>query len=175
MIWLSALWRAISRDPVLRFIWWHWVKPVLWFFGRYGGVILVASLFILSFPLSSLYHLADDLEAARRIHLFAKYVLIATGLGLAVWICPPQRLVVRTILALFFVSESWDGMNYAVCRLVKKDETTAFLADAWGTGVPQSLCARAFQSEYPRVIQITVLFSLLGWILWRYMKARHPT
>ena len=138
-------------------------------FGDYG-VWMVALLFALSFPLSNLYHIADDLEAARRLHLFAKYVLVATGFGLAVWACPPQRVAVRLVLGLFFVSELWDGLQYAVCRLASPKDTTASLAEMWGTGIPESLCVRVF-GEWPLVAQITVLFSLLGWILWRYLKA----
>lgn len=120
------------------------------------GVWLVALLFVLSFPLSSLYHIADDLEAARRLHLFAKYVLVATGFGLAVWVCPPQRVIVRLLLALFFLSELWDGVQYAVCRVAKPEDTTEALARAWGTGIPESLCTRVFGS-YPLVIQLVIL------------------
>lgn len=137
--------------------------------GDYG-VWLVVLLFIASFPFSRLYEIADDLEAARRLHLFAKYVLVATGLGLAVWVCPPQRAAVRMLLALFFVSEAWDGMQYAICRLASPEDTTALLAEAWGTGIPESLCERVFGGD-PRLIQYPVLFSLMGWILWRYRTA----
>lgn len=137
--------------------------------GDYG-VWVVALLFVASFPLSSLYHIADDLEAARRLHLFAKYTLVATGFGLAVWACPPQRAVVRSLLALFFASELWDGLQYTVCRLSTSKDTTESLAEMWGTGVPKSLCERVF-GEYPLVVQVSILFIILGWILWRYKKA----
>ena len=138
--------------------------------GDYG-VWVVALLFVASFPISSLYHIADDLEAARRLHLFAKYVLVATGFGLAVWVCPPQRVVVRLLLALFFVSEAWDGTQYAVCRLASPQDTTDALSRLWGTGIPESLCGRIF-GDAPIVVQYTVLFSILGWILWRWNQAR---
>lgn len=137
--------------------------------GDYG-VWVVALLFVASFPLSNLYHLADDHEAARRLHLFAKYVLIANGLGLAVWICPAQRVVVRLLLALFFVSESWDGAQYAVCRLASPKDTTEALRELWGTGIPESLCGRVF-GDGPAYVQYVVLFSVLGWILWRWKQA----
>ena len=138
-------------------------------FGDYG-IWVVALLFAASFPFSSLYYIADDLEAARRLHLFAKYVLIATGLGLAVWVCPPQRVTVRILLCLFFVSEAWDGTQYAVCRLASPKDTTEALSKMWGTGIPESLCGRVF-GDGPLYVQYVVFFSLLGWILWRYRKA----
>ena len=142
-------------------------------FGDYG-VWLVALLFVLSFPLSSLYHIADDLEAARRLHLFAKYVLVATGLGLAVWACPPQRIAVRAFLGLFFVSELWDGTRYAVCRLASPKDTTEALAQAWGTGIPEGLCSRVFGPQQ-LWFQLAVLFSLFGWLLWLYTTALRRT
>ena len=133
------------------------------------GIWIVALLFAASFPLSNLYHIADDLEAARRLHLFAKYVLVATGFGLAVWVCPPQRIVVRLLLALFFVSELWDGTQYAVCRLASPKDTTDALREMWGTGIPESLCVRVF-GDGPLYVQYVVLFLILAWILWRWKQ-----
>ena len=132
---------------------------------------MVALLFVASFPLSSLYHIADDLEAARRLHLFAKYVLVATGFGLAVWVCPPQRVLVRLMLGLFFLSELWDGAQYAVCRVVKPEDTTEALASAWSTGIPESLCIRIF-GPAPWLIQMTVLSIGFLWIMWLWKRTK---
>jgi len=132
---------------------------------------MVALLFIASFPLSSLYHIADDLEAARRLHLFAKYVLVATGFGLAVWVCPPQRVVVRLLLGLFFLSELWDGAQYAVCRVVQPEDTTEALASAWNTGIPESLCIRIF-GPAPWLIQMAILSVGFIWIMWLWKRTR---
>lgn len=150
----------ISQNPVVRFVW------------RNGAIVVVALLFLASFPLSNLYNLADDHEAARRLHLFAKYVLVATGFGLAVWFCPPNRLIVRLLLALFFLSELWDGVQYAVCRLAKPEDTTDFLAQAWGTGIPNSMCARVFNGEYPREIQVGILLVAFLLIMALWIRTR---
>lgn len=142
-----------------------WSISVLRFIWRHGAFFVVAALFVASFPLSSLYHIADDLEAARRLHLFAKYTLVATGFGLAVWFCPSNRVLVRLMLALFFLSELSDGVKYAVCRLVKLEDTTEALARTWNTGIPEGLCTRVF-GPAQWWVQMTILSAVFFWIIW---------
>lgn len=157
---LCRLWKAFCGNPVVQY-----AALVVRFVWRYGAPVVVALLFVASFPLGSLYHIADDLEAARRLHLFAKYVLVATGFGLAVWFCPYQRVLVRLMLALFFLSELSDGAKYAVCRLAKPEDTTEALAKAWNSGVTDGLCTQVF-GPAQWWVQMTILSLVFIWIIW---------